>query len=121
MYTLSSVAVDEQNRILYVGEANNFRLWRVNLDTNKVYLHAGSTQGSTSGPLASTKFGTISYMRFLNDTLYVLDSFGIRMLNATMSQILVSMGGSYKSFDIYLEKKLGMFTCKDCNSCSVLH
>jgi hypothetical protein len=94
---------------MYAAEVSSYRLWRVNLNTGKVYLHAGSTVGSTSGPLASTKFGAISCIKFLNDTLYVLDTYGIRMLNDTTSKPFVSLSNSYKSFDLYTKYNLGMF------------
>jgi DNA-binding beta-propeller fold protein YncE len=107
--SLSSVAVDEQNRILYAAESGNFRIWRVDLNTGKVYRHAGSTMGYDFGPLNATTFGFIPYIKFFNDKLYVLDGKGIRVLNDTASSEFATMGGSsFQSFDFYPENNLGM-------------
>jgi hypothetical protein len=106
--TLASVAVDEANRILYAAESTKFRIWRVDLATNKIYLHAGSVQGYDDGPLNSTTFGYITYAKFFNGKLYVLDGKGIRELNATASKTFATMYGQYRSFDFYPEYNLGM-------------
>jgi hypothetical protein len=85
------VFVDKFN-LMYIADAGNFRIRRVNLTSNIISLFAGSSQGSNlGGSLTTTQFDTPrSITKDTAGNLFVVDSANDEIRKITTNNIISS-------------------------------